>query len=417
MAKIEEYVVKGAVANCDKSQVPKFPAQLSQILDNMIYKVNGNVVATTMSLGPAFGVQPFGICTMIPKTPAVPTPPCVCVVASWSGGYTGISVGPLGGNPLTSDSKATCALGGSISFITSGQIPKPDFLALKSAAMDNFNSLSEIDQLNKVEPQLPESVDLTKAKEYLNSKRTGLQKNNAVLAQVAVAMSIASKKDGTSATEGDMANSVEKFLGEWSYARHAKSATKTLTTLISFMVAVSSRNLQVKNIDVILGELQCGTPKQIGAEWVLRDLAANAEPNSTINFEEYVETKNGGRFVDVVVDDGRKKTNTEYKSVKDVPPSHFTEQFSKDMQSDNKVQWRFDGDKLAKKKYPDREDVTWDSLDDDEKNDVRADFRSDMRNGTDNPKREGLNKVKMDKDKKKDLMSDDDTFDSMFIIA
>ena len=42
----------------------------------------------------------------------------------------------------------------------------------------------------------------------------------------------------------------------------------------------------------------------------------------------------------------------EYKSVKDVPPSHFTEQFSKDMQSTNnntkcKVQWKFDGDKLA----------------------------------------------------------------------
>ena len=73
-----------------------------------------------------------------------------------------------------------------------------------------------------------------------------------------------------------------------------------------------------------------------------------------------------------------------------MPPSHFTEQFSKDMQSDNKVQWRFDGDKLAKKKYPDRKDVTWDSLNDDEKEAVRADFRGKMRNGTDNPKREGI---------------------------
>jgi len=85
--------------------------------------------------------------------------------------------------------------------------------------------------------------------------------------------------------------------------------------------------------------------------------------------------------------------------VKDVPPEHFTEQFSKDMQSDNKVQWRFDGDKLAKKKYPDREDVTWDSLNDDEKEAVRADFRSDMRNGTENPKRDGLNKLEMKDDK------------------
>ena len=118
----------------------------------------------------------------------------------------------------------------------------------------------------------------------------------------------------------------------------------------------------------------------------------------------------------------------EYKSVKDVPPSHFTEQFSKDMQSTNnntkcKVQWKFDGDKLAneyKKNNPSKAwdgNKKWSDLNDDEKKAVRADFRGKMRNGTDNPKREGLNKVKMDKDKKKDLMSDDDTFDSMFIIA
>lgn len=92
------------------------------------------------------------------------------------------------------------------------------------------------------------------------------------------------------------------------------------------------------------------------------------------------------------------------------------------MQRDNKVQWRFDGDKLAKKKYPDRVDVTWDSLNDDEKEAVRADFRSDMRNGTDNPKRDGLKEVKMKNEKfKKNLMADDEdgnaAFDSIFIIA
>ena len=105
----------------------------------------------------------------------------------------------------------------------------------------------------------------------------------------------------------------------------------------------------------------------------------------------------------------------EYKSVKDVPPSHFTEQFSKDMQSDNKVQWRFDGDKLASTYYG--KDVTWDSLNENEKNDVRDDFRSDMRNGTDNPKREGLNKVEMDDLYREKLMEDDDKFDELFIIA
>ena len=115
-------------------------------------------------------------------------------------------------------------------------------------------------------------------------------------------------------------------------------------------------------------------------------------------------------------------SNLEYKSVKDVPPSHFTEQFSKDMQSTNnntkcKVQWKFDGDKLTQKKYPDRKDVTWDSLNDDEKKAVRADFRGKMRNGTEKPKRDGLDKVEMDDLYREKLMEDDDKFDELFIIA
>jgi len=109
----------------------------------------------------------------------------------------------------------------------------------------------------------------------------------------------------------------------------------------------------------------------------------------------------------------------EYKSVKDVPPSHFTEQFSKDMQSDNKVQWRFDGDKLASTYYG--KDVTWDSLNENEKNDVRADFRGKMRNGTEKPKRDGLDQVEMDENLKDKLMANDKKgnakFDSIFIIA
>ena len=122
----------------------------------------------------------------------------------------------------------------------------------------------------------------------------------------------------------------------------------------------------------------------------------------------------------------------EYKSVKDVPPSHFTEQFSKDMQSTNnntkcKVQWKFDGDKLAneyKKNNPSKAwdgNKKWSDLNDDEKEAVRADFRGKMRNGTDNPKRDGLNKVDMDENLKDKLMANDKKgnakFDSIFIIA
>jgi hypothetical protein len=447
MAKIEEYVVKGAVANCDKSQVPKFPAQLSQILDNMIYKVNGNVVATTMSLGPAFGVQPFGICTMIPKTPAVPTPPCVCVVASWSGGYTGISVGPLGGNPLTSDSKATCALGGSISFITSGQIPKPDFLALKSAAMDNFNSLSEIDQLNKIEPQLPESVDLTEAEELLSNLNPKYAKDKNLQYQVWVALFLhknymsendlekydsQKSQDDRKAKQNDNKEEVKKydssiaeFFGEYRYYYKAKSTVEVFTTLISFMGAVVTKDLKVTNISRVLGEVELSNSKQIGSEWTLRNLAQDAQPGSTITFEEHISTNK--RYIDAVVECGGQTTNVEYKSVKDVPPEHFTEQFSKDMvisrnNTDPTVQWKFDGDKLAseyKKSHTDawEGNKKWSDLNDGEKEAVRADFRGKMRNGTEKPKRDGLDQVEMDESLMDDYLNNDEIFDKTFIIA
>ena len=115
-----------------------------------------------------------------------------------------------------------------------------------------------------------------------------------------------------------------------------------------------------------------------------------------------------------------------------MPPEHFTEQFSKDMaisknNTDPTVQWKFDGDKLAneyKKNNPSKAwdgNKKWSDLNDDEKEAVRADFRGKMRNGTDNPKRDGLNKVDMDENLKDKLMANDKKgnakFDSIFIIA
>ena len=116
----------------------------------------------------------------------------------------------------------------------------------------------------------------------------------------------------------------------------------------------------------------------------------------------------------------------EYKSVKDVPPSHFTEQFSKDMQSDDKVQWKFDGDKLAseyKKSHTDawEGNKKWSDLNDDEKEAVRADFRGKMRNGTEKPKRDGLDKCNTETPENQKLirkLSKSNTeFDKIFIIA
>ena len=120
-------------------------------------------------------------------------------------------------------------------------------------------------------------------------------------------------------------------------------------------------------------------------------------------------------------------SNLEYKSVKDVPPEHFTEQFSKDMvisrnNTDPTVQWKFDGDKLASEYQKNHTDAwegnkKWSDLNDGEKEAVRADFRGKMRNGTDNPKREDLDQVEMDDLYREKLMEDEDKFDELFIIA
>ena len=117
----------------------------------------------------------------------------------------------------------------------------------------------------------------------------------------------------------------------------------------------------------------------------------------------------------------------EYKSVKDVPPEHFTEQFSKDMaisknNTDPTVQWKFDGDKLAseyKKSHTDawEGNKKWSDLNDDEKEAVRADFRGKMRNGTEKPKRDGLDQVEMDESLMDDYLNNDEIFDKTFIIA
>ena len=140
MGKKLEYIVKGAMAQCNQSKVPMI-AQLNLISDNMFVNINGNLVATTLTLGPVFGPAPFGVCNMIPPTPAVPTPPCVCAILSWSGAYTSIKSNMVS-SPLTTDSKGTCALGGSISFKMSGQFPKPSIPPIPTPATGSMNMLS-----------------------------------------------------------------------------------------------------------------------------------------------------------------------------------------------------------------------------------------------------------------------------------
>lgn len=141
MGQTKEYIVKGAMAQCNQSKVPMI-AQLQLIPDNLFVNVNGNLVVTDKSLGPVFGPVPFGVCNMIPPTPAVPTPPCACVILSWSGAYTSEKINQIA-SPLVKDSKGTCALGGSITFKTTGQFPKPSVPAIPVPTVADMNPMSD----------------------------------------------------------------------------------------------------------------------------------------------------------------------------------------------------------------------------------------------------------------------------------
>lgn len=423
-----EFIVEGAMAKCNQSKVPMI-GTLQKPFDNQFSKTNGKTTATTMTLGPAFGVQPFGICNMIPPTPAMPTPPCVCMTIKWDEAYLEQSIGPMASHPLTKDSKATCALGGTIEFVTTGQMPKVSVVNVASLSSSSTNTISKDELDEKADFKMPENVDLTEAQQLLaHMPKISEDTNTVYVAYVAMILFDFIQKDEDHKynkkknklqrdDQFNYQNEIEEFFGEYIYAKQGNKTTKEkFNTLLEFEVACITKNIKVENIGSILGELEVGTNAQIGAEWVLRDLAANAEPNSTLKFEHVVKAENGEiRRVDVRVEDQDKsKKYVEYKSVKDVPPGDFAKQFGNDLNNDefnaDQLEWRFDGDKLAQKKYSERENVTWNSLNENEKNAVRADFRKKMRN-------DGLNKVEMDDLYREKLMEDDDKFDELFIIA
>ena len=114
----DEFIVKGAMATC---QFGVAPAMIN-VLDNTNVYFNGKLVATSMSIGPTFHSPAFGTCNMVPNMPK----PCAAVITKWDNVYTGMKINRVS-NPLTNDSKGTCALGCPmcISFSTTGQTPIP----------------------------------------------------------------------------------------------------------------------------------------------------------------------------------------------------------------------------------------------------------------------------------------------------
>jgi len=133
----EEFVVKGAMATCMFGVAPA----MINVMDNTNVYINGNLVATTMSLGPTFQSPAFGTCNMVPNMPK----PCVAAITKWDMAYTGMKINRIS-NPLTKNSKGTCALGCPmcISFKTTGQFPKPGVPLPKVAKVEHQSDMNPL---------------------------------------------------------------------------------------------------------------------------------------------------------------------------------------------------------------------------------------------------------------------------------
>ena len=132
----EEFIVKGAMATC---QFGVAPAMLNNIMDNMNVYFNGKLAATSMTMGPVFPAPAFGTCNMVPNMPK----PCVAMITKWDNVYSGMYINRIS-NPLTKNSKGTCALGCPmcISFQTTGQIPIPTVPQMEMAAYEHQSDMN-----------------------------------------------------------------------------------------------------------------------------------------------------------------------------------------------------------------------------------------------------------------------------------
>jgi len=107
----QEYVCHGAICRCDKGTLP---SQL-QVLANQTVALQGKAVATT--LDKLF--LPFGTCAVKINTPCVPA------LLLWQDYFDKVSLVAPGCHPLLEKSTIRCALGGTVSIVSTLQLSVP----------------------------------------------------------------------------------------------------------------------------------------------------------------------------------------------------------------------------------------------------------------------------------------------------
>ena len=107
----QEYVCHGAICRCDKGTLPS----LLQVVANQTVHLQGKAVATT--LDKLF--VPFGTCALKYNTPCVP------MLLLWQDYFEKVSLIAPGCHPLLEKSTIRCAIGGTVSVVSTLQVAVP----------------------------------------------------------------------------------------------------------------------------------------------------------------------------------------------------------------------------------------------------------------------------------------------------
>ena len=137
-----------------------------------------------------------------------------------------------------------------------------------------------------------------------------------------------------------------------------------LETCSNFVNAVKSNSIDLDNFSRVIGDLSKGKSYTAGAEWTVRYIGQNGREfaGKKLRFEVNQEVGDKIRRVDMVVETTNKgitkKIFYEFKSVKDVPPANFLEQFGKDLKNTevsdlSQIKWIFDVKKVTQQKLTD----------------------------------------------------------------
>lgn len=155
------------------------------------------------------------------------------------------------------------------------------------------------------------------------------------------------------------------------------SASLVLVVSVSLCLSTPSNNITIDEAGFkkVLGNLMDGVDgstssrikiKEIGAEWTFRHLGEHPEMyrEKHLQFEcvehvgengdkiRYVDMKTVEKTTDATGKTTEKTIFYEFKSVKNIPPEHFFDQFGKDLLNNNvdelsQLKWIFDGKKVT----------------------------------------------------------------------